>query len=189
MQLKWYLIIIIIASIITSIIVSIAHSVFFFEVLLVIWIYIILVIIIDGIIATICRILPKKVANYQAKLYLVSKREKQVYDKIKIKSWKEKVPEIGHFTGFRKNKIDKPKDKDYINRFLEEICYGEVGHAVSILTGFCLLLIPLLNDYYLPLVLVVAIVNGILNLLPIFVLRYNSYTLLILHKRLARKEE
>ena len=35
---------------------------------------------------------------------LVKKADKEETEAI-ISKWKEKVPEIGHFTGFRKNKI------------------------------------------------------------------------------------
>ena len=38
----------------------------------------------------------------------------KIYNKLKVKKWKDKIPEIGHFTGFRKNKISDPKNPEYI---------------------------------------------------------------------------
>jgi hypothetical protein len=148
---------------------------------------IILVIIIDGITATIARIMPKKVADYNNKIFVVSRGEKNFYNRLKIKAWKEKVPEIGHFTGFRKNKVLEPKNPEYVNRFLMEICYGEIGHFASIFTGDTLLLLNWFNPYWLPLCLVIVIVNAVLNILPIMVLRYNSYSLFLIKKRLENK--
>ena len=148
---------------------------------------IILVIIIDGITATIARIMPKKVADYNNKIFVVSRGEKDFYNRLNIKAWKEKVPEIGHFTGFRKNKVLEPKNPEYIKRFLMEICYGEIGHFASIFTGATLLLLNWFNPYWLSLCLVIVIVNAILNILPIMVLRYNSYSLFLIKKRLENK--
>jgi hypothetical protein len=148
---------------------------------------IILVIIIDGITATIARLMPKKVADYNKKIFLVSRNEKNFYNRLKIKKWKEKVPEIGCFTGFRKNEVLEPKNPEYVNRFLMEICYGEIGHFASIFTGFILLFLNWINPYWLPLCWVIVIVNAILNILPIMVLRYNSYSLVLIKKRLEYK--
>ena len=189
MQLKLYLIIISFFSIFTSLLTSIYYNLSFFYVFGVMWIGIILVIIIDALTATICRLLPKKYANFENKIYLVNKKEKQFYEKLKIKVWKEKIPEIGHFTGFRKNKITEPKNKNYIHRFLVEICYGELGHFISVFTGLLLLLFPFFKPIWWPLSIVIIIVNAFLNILPIFVLRYNSFTLLLLYKHLIRLEK
>lgn len=188
MHLKLYLIIISICSLLTSLFTSIYYDLSFIYVLSVMWIGIILVIIIDGLTATICRLLPKRIADFNKKIYLVNKKEKVFYEKIKIKKWKEKIPEIGHFTGFRKNKISEPKNKEYIYRFLIEICYGELGHFISIFTGLILLFIPFFKPIWLILSIIIIIVNAFLNLLPVFVLRYNSFTLLLLYKHLIKLE-
>ena len=187
-ELKLYLIIIFFFAISSSIIVSLCYQELFFKVFGAMMLGILLVIIIDGLTATICRILPIKCANFESKAFIVSKKEKKFYESLCIKKWKDKIPEIGHFTGFRKNKVDKPNDIEYIKRFLHEICYGQIGHNISVLTGFLLLLIPWFKPFWLPLSLVIAIVNGWLNILPTMVLRYNSYTLLFMYKRLKQKQ-
>lgn len=185
-ELKLYLIIIFSCLLITAFIVSLSLKKSFLYFLLVMFIGIIIVIIIDAVSATLCRLLPLKYADFEKHIYHVSKKEKHFYEKIKIRKWKEKIPEIGHFTGFRKNRIAKPNDINYIKRFLHEICYGQIGHFISIFTGFFLLLFSFINEDYLVISLVIIIVNAFLNILPIMVLRYNSYTLIRLYQRLIK---
>ena len=96
-----------------------------------------IVMILDGIVAGI--------ANDDLKIYKVSAKEKNFYEKIKIRRWKDKIPEIGHMTGFRKNKIEDPNNIEYIDRFLLEICYGEIGHTLSVFTSYLLLLLAALG--------------------------------------------
>jgi len=188
-ELSLYLIIIGICSTLASIIVSICYNELFIKVYGVMLLGIVIVIIVDGLTAGLYRLLPEKFADFTNKFYTVKKREKNFYEKLKIKVWKEKIPEIGHFTGFRKNQISEPNNPEYIRRFLIEICYGESGHILSVFTGFLLLVIPWFKPIWLPLALVIAIVNGILNLMPVMVLRYNSYTLQIIYNRLSRRNK
>ena len=146
------------------------------------------VIIVDIIISTIARLLPKKCANHEKKAYIVSAKEKKFYEKLKIRKWKDYVPEIGHFTGFRKNKIADPKSVEYLDRFLLEICYGEIGHFFSLFFGFAILLMYPLTETWFAISIPVAIVNVLLNLPSLFILRYNSYKLKILRKSTAKKQ-
>ena len=187
MSLKWYLIIISACVISASVIISSAFSVSFWGTLGLISLLTVAVIIIDAITATVCRLLPAKYADFEKKQYTVTSKEKMFYEKIKIRAWKEKVPEIGHFTGFRKNKIAEPDNPEYVKRFLTEICYGELGHFYSVFTGFSLVITAVLGGIYLSASLTVSFVNGLLNILPIMVLRYNSYKLKTLYKRLQTK--
>lgn len=189
MQLKWYLIIIFICALIGSISLSIIYQTSFFLILAMMFVGIIIIILINGLTAAICRMMPLNCADFNKKIYKVSKKEKNFYDKLKIKKWKEKVPEIGHFTGFRKNKINEPKNPEYIKRFLYEICYGQLGHFISMFTGFLLILIPWFDMFWLAMSLYIAIIAAILNLLPLMVLRYNSYTLLLILNRLQRQNK
>lgn len=189
MHLTLYLIIIVVLSLLGSLSISLILETNFLLVLGVMWLGIIIVIIIDGLTAGLCRMLPKKVVNYNYKIYKVNKKEKKLLDKLQIKKWKDKIPEIGHFTGFRKSKIYEPKNPIYIERFLYEICYGELGHFISIFTGFLLVLIPWFKDFWIATSLYIAIVNGILNIFPIMVLRYNSYSLLLIFNRLNRQNK
>lgn len=149
---------------------------------------VVIILCIDGLTATVARLLPKKCADRRKKCFRVSSKEKKFYEKIKIRAWKEYIPEIGHLTGFRKNKIDQPKNLAYLDRFLLECCYGEIGHFSSIFTGFLTLLFFPLTDLWVAIAIPVALVSAILNVFPIFVLRYNAYKLEILRKSVLKKQ-
>ena len=147
-----------------------------------------IVMILDGIVAGIARSLPKRFANDDLKIYKVSAKEKNFYEKIKIRRWKDKIPEIGHMTGFRKNKIEDPNNIEYIDRFLLEICYGEIGHTLSVFTSYLLLLFFFIHETFIFIALPVAFVSSVLNILPILVLRYNFYKLKIVKAVLLKKQ-
>ncbi len=149
---------------------------------------VVLVILIDALVATVCRLLPQSCADESKKIYAVGAREKKFYEKLKIRLWKEKIPEIGHFTGFRKNKIADPKSVEYLNRFLLEACYGELGHFFSVFFGFLLLLLFPLTNAWFAISIPVSIVNALLNLPSLFVLRYNSYKLRVLRNSNLKKQ-
>lgn len=152
------------------------------------------VIIIDGITALIIRHLPEKWFRYEKKIFNVSKKEVAFYRFLNIKAWKDKVPELGGFTSFHKDKIQDPTSVQYIERFLLEIDYGWVIHIISVFTGFLILLM----DYKifiggnmsvgLSIGIPIAVINAILNLLPAFILRYNYPRLRALLKMAKRKK-
>lgn len=143
---------------------------------------------IDALVATVARLLPKACARHEAKIFIVSAKEKRFYEKLKIRKWKDKIPEIGQFTGFRKNKIAEPKNLEYLDRFLLEACYGEIGHFFSVLLGFFLLLFFPLTELWWAISVPVAVVNGLMNLPSLFILRYNSYKLKFLRNNLLKKQ-
>lgn len=149
----------------------------------------VLVIIVDALVATACRLLPKKWANHEKKIYMVSAKEKKFYEKLKIRKWKDYVPEIGHFTGFRKNKIVHPKSVEYLDRFLLEICYGEIGHTFSVPLGFLIVLLFPITKIWFAVAIPVGIVNVFMNLPSLFILRYNSYKLEVLRKSILKKQQ
>lgn len=145
------------------------------------------VIAIDAITATIVRLLPQKWFNPFYKRFKVFKWEKNFYHKLGIKKWKDLVPEIGHFTGFRKNKVKEPDNNEYIYRYLMEACYGRVGHYASFYTGFLIIfLFPL--KYWNCIGLPVAIVNVIMNSMSWVILRYNTPKLMAVYRRNQRLE-
>ena len=131
-----YLSIITVCGLLIACCVSLAYGYGYFSMLGYTALAIVIVILIDGLVATVCRLLPARCADETKKIYAVGQKEKKFYEKLKIRSWKDKIPEIGHFTGFRKNKIVDPKSVEYLNRFLLEACYGELGHFFSVFAGF-----------------------------------------------------
>ena len=142
---------------------------------------------IDGLFAFIVNKLPNKWFAMDKKCFQVSKKSQKFYEKLKIRSWKDKVVELGGLGGFRKNKINEPDNPAYIERFIVESNKGIVTHRIGYFVGFLgVFLIPL--KYALVIGVPVAIVNLILNILPTMILRYNIPKLMIVHKRLKRQE-
>ena len=184
-----YLLIIFFCSLVIAATVALCTGESFLLLLGLIAIGVVFEILVDGLVATIARLLPAKCADHTKKVYQVSAKEKKFYEKLKIRLWKDKIPEIGHFTGFRKNKLAEPQSVEYVDRFLLESCYGEIGHFFSLFLGFTVLCLYPLSDVWFALAIPVAIVNFFLNLPSLLVLRYNSYKLVVLKKSLLKKQQ
>ena len=154
------------------------------------------VIAVDGLGAFVVRrCLPVKWFLPSRQLFQVSKKERNFYKKIKIKSWKDKVPELGMFTAFSKSEFNPSGDKAYLERFIVESNFGVICHLQNAIFGFVILFIPFWvggNNFIFPchlsIWLPVFIVNFILSLLPVFILRYTTYTLNRLYEKKARLE-
>lgn len=183
-----YLAIIGIAVLLIAAIVSLAAATAFFPVLGWTAFATVMVMLADALTATVCRLLPASFANPEKQFFQVSAEEKKFYEKLKIRKWKDKVPEIGQFTGFRKNKIDDPKSIEYLDRFLLEICYGEVGHIASCFTSFSILFLFPVYKLWFAIAIPVATVSLLMNLPSLFILRYNSYKLRVLRKNNLKKQ-
>ena len=139
------------------------------------------VIAVDGLTAFLIRRLPGKWFRPGLALYEVSSKERKFYRFLGVKSWKDKVPELGLFTGFHKSHLAAPKDATYLGRFLLESNYGVVIHWINALFGFLILAIPGLGG--ISCTLPVALVNFVLSLMPAMILRYNTPGLLRLYRR------
>ncbi len=157
--------------------------------LVIIFVYlsILAVIIIDGLTAALIHKLPKKLVDpYRFKQH---KGEKKFFNFIKIKKWKDIIPEIGEATvDFAKDKLDNTSSSEYLYMFLIEIGYAELDHLFSFFTGFLIIFILPLK-YALFIGLPVGIINIIFNLLSYLIQRYNRPKLLIVYERTKRKEE
>ena len=144
------------------------------------------IIAIDGISALIIRRLtPTSWYSPERKVFKVSKKERDFYKKLKIKQWKDKVPELGGFTSFHKDKLVSTDDEAYLERFILEANYGVVIHLANAILGFLIAFIPLCSSpsIWIPIVAV----NFLLSLLPVAILRYTSYTLHNLYVRCNKK--
>lgn len=144
--------------------------------------------VIDGVFAIVIKKLPDKWFAVDGRKYDASKRTQKFYEKLKIKSWKEKIWELGGLGGFRKNKINEPSNPEYIEKFIIESNKGIVTHRGCYIVGFLgIFLFPL--KYALVIGLPVACVNMVLNMLPTMALRYNLPKLRVIHKRLTRNAQ
>lgn len=145
------------------------------------------VILVDGLLAFFIRRLPARWFHRGRRIFCVSRRECRLYVLLGVRRWKDKIPELGVFTGFRKNKIYRPKDNEYIARFILECHYGVVIHLAGAAFGFLILL--LYPAAYAPWVgIPVSLVNVLLNALPTFALRYNLPKLEALYTMNLRRE-
>ena len=183
-----YLIIIVIAVFVIATAVSLCTATAFFPVLGWTALATAVVMAIDGLTATLCQFLPEKFADHKKKLFTVSAKEKKFYEKLQIRKWKDKVPEIAGFTGFHKNKIADPKSVEYIERFLLETCYGELVHIISCFSSYIILLMFPLWELWFAVAIPVATVSMLLNLPSLFILRYNSYKLEVLFNSMLKKQ-
>lgn len=142
---------------------------------------VVLVVLIDAITALIISRMNDKRFNLQSKLYNISKKRSKFYEKLKIKSWKDKVIELGALNHFRKNKIKNPNNNEYLNKFLIESAKGIWVHLASMILGFLVIfLLPL--KYAFCVGFYVAFVNMVLNLLPLMILQYNFPKLKVMIK-------
>ena len=128
---------------------------------------------IDAVIAlTVRYLIPKSFYDPLAKRFRCHKKEKKLYVKLGIRKWKDKIPETGGMlVGFQKKKATDLHDNAYVYKFMQETCYAEVMHVWSIPAGFIILaLCP--TSLRLTVALPVAVVNAILQLLPVSVQRF-----------------
>lgn len=136
------------------------------------------VIALDALGAFAIRQLPQRYFDAEHCRMTISKGERQLYKKLGIKKWKNRIPELGQFTGFHKNKVTDRGDAAYLGRFILECNYGVFIHLQNALCGPLLLLfLPPSYAWF------ISAVNFVLSLLPAFVLRYNLSTLQYLYKK------
>ena len=140
----------------------------------------------DGLIAIIINKLPDKMFGVNNPLYNVSEAEKNLYRKLKVRNWKDKVWELGGLGGFSKKNLANPNSPEYIEKFITECNKGVLTHRLSYPIGFLpMLFIP--NVCAFSIAFLVAIVNLFLNILPTLALRYNTPKLHAMLKRMNRK--
>ncbi len=156
------------------------------------FLYLLLAIAICGIVSVIVtittRVLPDKVFNPYRRVFKVYPKENRLYTKLKVKKWKDKIPELGKLGGFAKNHINEPNNPQYIFRFLTETCIAETLHFYSIiLSGLVFLFIP--NQYLFTISIPVFIINGTLHLLPVLIQRYIRPKFIKIYQHLIEKEE
>lgn len=145
------------------------------------------VLVVLGLVALLMRIcIPRKVWNANKRCFKVEKKEMFFLNKIKIKSWKERVPEMGCTSGFPKNKI-KSLDKEYLWKFLQENCYAEVMHYVAAALGFTVLFFLQANDLYFA--FPILFVNVVLHIMPSMIQRYNRFRLKNVYDNIANDKK
>lgn len=153
-----------------------------------------LAIVVDGLVAFVIRRLPNKWFSYKAKRYQVKEKELKFYMMLRVRKWKDHIPELGMFTNFSKNKVAKPNSPKYMKRFILEVCYGITIHLWSVPFSFLILL----GDYrlymggsnlWLTIGVPVAIINAILIVIPAIILRFNLPKLVNIYEHSVKRIE
>ena len=160
------------------------------------WYYVIIAVVwctalqfaLDGLVAIVINKMPDKWFGTDSKLYNVSERERRFYKKLNVRSWKDKVLELGGLGGFSKKELKEPNDPRYIEKFIIECNKGVLTHRLSYPIGF-LATLTLPNICAFTVAIPVAIVNLFLNILPTLALRYNTPMLINIFKRLKQRAE
>ncbi len=160
------------------------------------WYYVIIAVVwctalqfaLDGLIAIVINKMPDRWFGVDNPLYHVTKPERAVYKKLKVRLWKDKVWELGGLGGFSKKELKEPDNPEYIEKFIIECNKGVLTHRLAYPIGF-LAMLTLQSPCTFTIALPVALVNLFLSALPTIVLRYNTPTLKSILKRLKRKEE
>ena len=140
----------------------------------------------------ICKILPDKLFLKNFKIFNVSKKEYNFYiNKCKIKSWKDKILDLGHLNGFQKKNVENTNSPEYLRRFIIECNSGFLEHLLSVITGTLIIyLFP--AKLRLTMGVPTLIINFIINGMSIMVLRFNIprlHTALKFAERSERKKE
>ena len=154
----------------------------------------------DAVIALAVRRLPEGAVDPRRKAYRVAKWEKRLYKKMGIVSWKDKIPEAGGLlVGFQKSRVLDFHDNAYLLTFMRESVYAEVMHVISAVGGFAIVaLCPLLGLWFpaasevrwgLRIALPVALVNFVLQVLPVMVQRYVRPQLMRVYERNLHREQ
>lgn len=142
----------------------------------------------DGLVAIAVRLTPDRFYGIDNPLYRISEWEKNMYRRVGVRRWKDKVWELGAAGGFSKKNLTDPSDPEYIKRFIIECNRGVMTHRMSYPVGF-LAMLTLPGVCAFSIALPVALVNLYLNILPTLVLRYNTPKLKSLLSRLERKRQ
>ena len=185
---KFYLTVISIAMLIISAVNIIFDTAAWYNIIILVVVCTALQFALDGFIAIIINKMPDKLFGADNPLYNVSELEKKLYKKLKVRSWKDKVWELGGLGGFSKKNLSYPRSPEYIEKFIIECNKGVLTHRLSYPIGFLpMLFIP--NICAFSIALPVAVVNLFLNILPTLALRYNTPKLKLMLKRMKKKSE
>ena len=183
---KFYLTVIGIAMLVISVINIILGTAAWYNIIILVVVCTALQFALDGLIAIIINKMPDKLFDAENSLYNVSEFEKTLYKRIKVRSWKDKVWELGGLGGFSKKNLAKPNSPEYIEKFIIECNKGVLTHRLSYPIGFLpMLLIP--NVCAFSIALPVAVVNLFLNILPTIILRYNTPKLKMMLQRTKKR--
>ena len=139
----------------------------------------------DGAIAISVRLLPDRLFGIGNPIFRVFGWERRLYKILGVRRWRDKIWELGGLGGFSKAKIDRPRDPEYLEKYIIECNRGVATHTLSYGVGF-LAMLTLDGVTAFTVALPVAVVNLFLNILPTIVLRFNTPLLKAMLERLQK---
>ncbi|NCB48803.1 MAG: hypothetical protein EOM55_04235 [Clostridia bacterium] len=159
------------------------------EIINITWLAVLISFLIDALCAFMIRQIPERKINEKSRFFKVRKWEKKLFSFLKVKKWKDNIPELGGLLKyFDKSFVQEKAESKYMMKFIKETCYAEIMHVISLfLAPIVLIVLP--RNFLLTIVLPVMIVNILLQIPPILVQRLNRPKLEFAYKRLKRTEE
>jgi len=125
-----------------------------------------------GIISILSHLLPKVFFSQKNPCFHVFGFERNLYEKIMIKKWKDKIPELGKLCGFKKDKLYNPNDPIYMKTAIQQNCIAESLHSLSALIGIAIFFV-LPSSFVLSVGIPVFVLNSVLHGLPVLIQRYH----------------
>ena len=135
------------------------------------------------------KIYPKHWHDRNKKIFKERPFEKKFFENIKIKKWKDKIPQMLNIKNIDEAKISTDvRDVEYLNFFVDETCRAELYHFGFILAGMvCWFFVP--NVLKIKFGIPILIFWTFFNMLSVLVQRYNRPRLLSLLNRASKKKE
>jgi len=138
-------------------------------------------------VAFLIRFFPKSLYKENRGFFKEHPFEKKLYKKILVEKWKDKLPEWGRVWNFEKKNLNKELSLRYIDKFILETKYAEVGHLGMAILGFaCILVNP--SDYA-NMAVICSIINLVIQIPFCLIQRYNRPRLVRLKLRLEYKSQ
>lgn len=156
------------------------------------FVYFILSVAICGLISFVIMLIvhrsPKKLFNPYSKIFKTYKFENTLFNFLCVKKWKDKVPELGKLGGFEKNKLQNPKNSEYLHEFLVDSCKSETIHTLSAIFGLTIFfIIP--SQFTWVITFPVFLVNFICHYMPSIIQRYMRPRLIKLYEKVKLRQE
>ena len=134
------------------------------------------------------RMLPREHFDPQRKRWHTFKFEEKLQRLLRVKKWKDKIPELGSLSGFEKKKIEDPNKPKYLYKFLTENCLADSLHFFSVFAGL-LTFVFLPSHFILTIALPVFITNGVMHTMSWMVQRFLRPKMLKMYERLLRLQK
>ena len=143
---------------------------------------------IDALVAVLVRLYPEEKIDPFGGFFAARRWERKLYVRLGVRRWKDRIPEMGGLLAhFPKKHVADRHDNAYLLKFLRETCYAEVMHLWSIPAGFLVLLLFFVPHYsVLWFGLPVAVINAVLQTLPVITQRYVRPFLVATYRRNER---